>query len=74
VENRKESIMRKKHFRNTEADAKNRFQKWVRLRDANENCISCSGNNKTFGMEEHLKAEIYSGVIFNPANCINNAK
>jgi hypothetical protein len=34
-----------------EADAKNRFQKCAQLRDSNENCISCGGNDKTFGME-----------------------
>jgi hypothetical protein len=50
VENRKKSISRKtKTLGQYEADAKNLF-KVGRLRDANENCISCSG--KTFGMED----------------------
>jgi hypothetical protein len=35
-----------------------------RLRDANENCISCGGNDKDLWDGGHLKAEIYSGVIF----------
>lgn len=53
-----------------EADAKKSFQKWIRLRDANENCISCGGNDKDLWDGGHFKkAEIYSGVIFNPANC-----
>ena len=53
-----------------EADAKKSFQKWVRLRDADENCISCNGNDKDLWDGGHFKkAEIYSGVIFNPANC-----
>jgi hypothetical protein len=34
------------------------------LRDANENCISCGGNDKDLWDGGHLKkAEIYSGVI-----------
>jgi hypothetical protein len=40
--------------------------------DANENCISCGGTIKTFGMED-LKAEIYSGVIFILLTAINSA-
>jgi hypothetical protein len=33
-----------------------------------ENCISCGGNEKDLWDGGHfLKAEIYSGVIFNPA-------
>jgi len=53
-----------------EADAKKSFQKWVRLRDADENCISCDGKDKDLWDGGHFKkAEIYSGVIFNPANC-----
>ena len=53
-----------------EADAKKSFQKWVRLRDKDENCISCGGNNKDLWDGGHFKkAEIYSGVIFNPDNC-----
>jgi len=53
-----------------EADAKKSFQKWVRLRDADHNCISCGGVDKDLWDGGHFKkAEIYSGVIFNPANC-----
>jgi len=53
-----------------EADAKKSFQKWVRLRDKDENCISCGGNEKDLWDGGHFKkAEIYSGVIFNPDNC-----
>jgi hypothetical protein len=47
---------------------RNRF-KMVRLRDAEQPCISCGGNDKDLWDGGHLKAEIYSGVIFNPANC-----
>ena len=53
-----------------EAEAKKSFQHWIRLRDKDENCISCGGNEKDLWDGGHFKkAEIYSGVIFNPANC-----
>ena len=53
-----------------EAEAKKSFQKWIRLRDKNHNCISC-GINETelFDGGHYKKAEIYSGVIFDPNNC-----
>lgn len=53
-----------------EADAKKSFQKFIRLRDKNENCISCGENNKDLWDGGHFKkAEIYSGVIFHEHNC-----
>lgn len=53
-----------------ESEAKKSFQHWVRLRDKDENCISCGGNEKDLWDGGHFKkAEIYSGVIFNLANC-----
>lgn len=53
-----------------EADAKKSFQHFIRLRDKNENCISCGGTDKDLWDGGHFKkAEIYSGVIFNPDNC-----
>jgi len=53
-----------------EAEAKKSFQKWVRLRDKDHNCISCGGVDKDLWDGGHFKkAEIYSGVIFNPKNC-----
>jgi hypothetical protein len=45
-----------------------------RLRDANENCISCGGNDKDLWDGGHFKkAEIYSGVIFILLTAINSA-
>jgi hypothetical protein len=42
--------------------------------DANENCISCGGNDKDLWDGGHLKkAEIYSGVIFILLTAINSA-
>lgn len=53
-----------------EAEAKKSFQKWVRLRDEKQPCISC-GIEQTdlFDGGHYKKAEIYSGVIFDPDNC-----
>jgi hypothetical protein len=53
-----------------EAEAKTSFQKYIRLRDAGLNCISCDGNDKDLWDGGHYKkAEIYSGVIFDENNC-----
>lgn len=53
-----------------EAEAKKSFQKWIRLRDKNENCISCGINDtELFDGGHYKKAEIYSGVIFDENNC-----
>jgi len=53
-----------------EAEAKKSFQKYIRLRDSEQPCISCGGNDKDLWDGGHFKkAEIYSGVIFNPDNC-----
>ncbi len=50
--------------------AKAIFQKWVRLRDEKEPCISC-GKVHAFKWDggHYKKAELYSGVIFHPYNC-----
>jgi len=53
-----------------EAEAKKSFQKWVRLRDAEFNCISCNCNDKDLWDGGHyFKAELFSGLIFNEMNC-----
>lgn len=53
-----------------EAEAKKAFQKYIRMRDDAENCISCGINDKNLWDGGHFKkAEIYSGVIFNENNC-----
>jgi hypothetical protein len=49
--------------------AKQVFQKWVRLRDEKEGCISCyRKHSEQFDGGHYMKAEIYSGVIFNEMN------
>lgn len=52
-----------------EAEAKKVFQKYVRLRDAGNPCISCGSNSPLVDGGHFKKAEIYSGVIFHEHNC-----
>lgn len=52
------------------ADARKSFQKWIRLRDSNESCISCNTSTAdVFDGGHFYKAEVYSGLIFNENNC-----
>lgn len=52
------------------AEARKVFQAWVRLRDKNESCISCTRTEaKQWDGGHYLKAEIYSGLIFDEDNC-----
>jgi hypothetical protein len=44
------------------------FQKWVRLRDAKEPCISCGSVYAKWDGGHYLKAELYSGLIFHEMN------
>lgn len=52
-----------------EAEAKKSFQKWIRLRDKEQPCISCSKVSNEMDGGHFKKAEIYSGVIFHEMNC-----
>ena len=53
-----------------EAEAKNSFQKYIRIRDKGLACISCGIFETTLWDGGHYKkAEIYSGVIFDTHNC-----
>ena len=50
-----------------EAEAKKSFQKWVRMRDDKQPCISCGVQNTELWDGGHYKkAEIYSDVKTNP--------
>jgi len=50
--------------------AKKVFQKWIRIRDANLNCISCGTSiSPVWDGGHYAKAELYSGLIFHPKNC-----
>lgn len=58
-----------------ENEAKTPFQKFIRLRDADENCASCGTNYSEVWDGGHFyKAEIYSGLIFNENNCHKQCK
>lgn len=52
-----------------ESEAKKSFQKWIRLRDKNQPCISCGKVSDQMDGGHFKKSEIYSGVIFNEMNC-----
>jgi hypothetical protein len=50
-------------------EAKKVFQKWIRIRDKDKQCISCGSVSSTVWDGGHYKkAEIYSGVIFHEHN------
>lgn len=52
-----------------EESAKIQAQKWARLRDANEPCISCGITYATAWHGSHyFDAGVYSGTIFHPMN------
>ena len=49
--------------------AKQVFQKWIRKRDKDDPCISCGTvSSDLWDGGHYLKAEIYTGVIFNEMN------
>jgi hypothetical protein len=53
-----------------EKEAKVFFQHWIRLRDADQNCISCGTAQTDLWDGGHFKkAELYSGTIFYEPNC-----
>lgn len=53
-----------------EKEAKTVFQRWVRLRDQGLGCVSCGTMNSPVWDAGHWwKAELYSGLIFDPDNC-----
>lgn len=70
VEDRKVLRDKLKTLGQYEAEAKSSFQKYIRLRDFNLNCISCNGNEKNLWDGGHyFKAELFSGLIFDERNC-----
>ena len=51
-------------------DARKIFQQFIRARDKNLPCISCGTETSTYWDAGHyLKAELYTGLIFNEDNC-----
>jgi len=52
-----------------EAEAKKVFQKWIRMRDKDEPCISCgSVTAKEWHGSHFFSANLYSGLIFDERN------
>ena len=52
-----------------ESEAKKEFQKWIRLRDKDQPCISCGVfETKLWDGGHYKKAELYFGVIFDKMN------
>ena len=49
-------------------EARKVFQQWVRVRDSNLQCVCCGKDSETWDGGHFYKAELYSGVIFNPIN------
>jgi hypothetical protein len=50
-------------------EARKPFQQWIRLRDANNACISCGQTNTDLWDAGHFKkAELYTGLIFDERN------
>jgi hypothetical protein len=45
------------------------FQQWIRLRDSKEGCISCPRTEAKWDGGHMFKAEVYTGLIFEPMNC-----
>lgn len=53
-----------------EAEARKEFQTYIRLRDRNQPCISCGClQAKQWDGGHFLKAELFTGLIFNENNC-----
>jgi len=51
------------------ADARKSFQKWIRLRDKDLNCISCgTTKGKDWHGSHYFPANLYSGMIFDETN------
>ena len=51
------------------AEARKSFQKWIRLRDSDKNCISCdSSTAKDWHGSHYFPANLYSGLIFDETN------
>lgn len=60
----------KENLHDYEAEARKYFQKWIRIRDKNEGCVSCGKKDSAKYDGGHWwKAELYSGLIFHEWNC-----
>jgi hypothetical protein len=51
------------------AIARAAFQTWIRMRDQFKPCISCDKREAKWDGGHYMKAETYTGLIFNEDNC-----
>jgi len=78
----KEDIKAKKEFKEKNKsiaalilEARKPFQQWIRMRDANNACISCGTVNSELIDAGHFKkAELYTGMIFDERNCFSQCR
>jgi len=73
---KKESQKRKKEGKEKlktlgeyEEEARRVFQKWIRMRDIADPCISCGRYADRYDGGHYFKAELFSGLIFHEDNC-----
>lgn len=67
---RKQYYEKNKKISDYKSDARKVFQKWIRKRDEQLPCISCGCMTaKQWDGGHYLKAELFSGLIFNEQNC-----
>jgi len=75
VTDRREYKAKNKTYTQKVNEAKLVFQKWVRLvKDKGKNCISCGSNSDQKDGGHYLKAEVYSGLIFDERNCSSQCR
>lgn len=68
-ERKREGLEKLKTLGEYEQEARTVFQKWVRLRDEDEGCISCGRFADRYDGGHFFDAGIYSGLIFHEDNC-----
>lgn len=66
---KKEYKEKNKKLSDYELEARAEFQKWIRIRDKEQPCISCGIKvAQKWDAGHYLKAELFSGLIFNEMN------
>lgn len=75
-EKRKEWVEKLKTLSDYEQEAREPFQKWIRLvRDVDQPCISCDNSDTDkWDAGHYFKAELYSGLIFDERNVHKQCK
>lgn len=69
-ERKKSGLKKLKTYTQKVQEARRVFQQFIRIRDQNQPCISCgTTSSKLWDGGHYLKAELFSGLIFNEDNC-----